>query len=151
MKKLLLIALTVFAMAGLASAQGRAPLPPATGPGADMANASLDAINKNDAAYFDAHLAADVVWLDEDGHAIRGKMAVSNFLKRSLLTGSKKVTMTSLTAGNSTDAAWSTFFYTIDGGAAPTKGTMTSVYKKVGNDWQIVLIHGAKNAVGHGN
>jgi ketosteroid isomerase-like protein len=154
MKRLLLSALLVTALAGFGIAQGRMgqqKMAPATGPGADMAKASVEAINKGDSAYFDAHLAPEVVWLDEDGHAIRGKMAVANFMKRQLMTGGKKITMTGLTAGNTNDAAWATFFYTIEGGATPTKGTMTSVYKKVGNDWQIVLVHGAKNfPSGHG-
>jgi ketosteroid isomerase-like protein len=149
MRKSLFIVSLIAICATLALAQRGAPMPPATGPGAEMANASLEAINKADAAYFEKHLATDVVWLDEDGHAIRTKDRVLNFIKTKLLTGGKKVMMTSLTAGNSTDAAWSTYFYTIDAAGAQRKGTMTSIYKKVGNDWQIVLVHGAVNAMGH--
>jgi hypothetical protein len=121
---------------------GMPQAPAATGPIADLANAGLKAINDNNAAYFETHLAADVVWFDEDGHAIAGKDRVLGFLKRSLLTGSKKVTMTGLRVGEN----WAGYQYAIEGGR---KGTQTVVYKKVGNDWQISMIHGAVNAAGH--
>src|SRR4051794_21866415 len=104
MKKLLLTALVVIALAVVALAQGGAATPgtpqrgergtgaargggpgaqapAATGPIADMANAGVEAINKNDAAYFENHLAADAVWFDEDGHAIAGKDRILAFLK----------------------------------------------------------------------
>ena len=150
MRKLLLIGLLlVLGLAGFAIAQGggapqrgAAQAPAATGPIADLANAGIDAINKNDAAYFESHLAADVVWFDEDGHAIAGKDRVLAFMKRGLLTGAKEVTMTGLKVGEN----WAGYQYAIDGGR---KGTQTVAYKKVGNDWQITMIHGAVNAVGH--
>ncbi len=143
MKKLLLIALIVSSLAGLALAQGGAT-PPPTGPIADLANAGIAAMNKNDAAFFDSHLAADVVWFDEDGHAIAGKDRVSAFIKRQLLTGMKKVTVTGLRVGDN----WAGYVYTIDAGGKQSTGTQTIVYKKVGNDWQIAMVHGAVKA-GH--
>ncbi len=149
MKKVFLIALVVLGLVAFVGGQDRGgrggagmQAPAATGPVADMANAGVKAINDNDSAFFEKNLAADVVWFDEDGHAVAGKDRVLAFLKRSLLTGSKKVTVTGLRVGDN----WAGYQYSIEGGR---KGTQTIVYKKVGNDLQIAMIHGAVNAPGH--
>lgn len=162
-RSLFVISLITVLAVGLALAQGTPPQrggaagrgggmaapPPATGPIADLANAQIDAINKGDAAFFDSHLADNVVWFDEDGHAIAGKDRVSGFIKMRLLTGGKKVTITGLRVGNSNDGAWAGYQYTIDAAGAQRKGTQTVVYQKVGADWKIVMVHGAVSAAGH--
>ena len=153
MKRVLLVALVVVGLVGFSIAQERAgrgggmanQAAAATGPIADLANAGVKAINDNDAAFFESHLAADVVWFDEDGHAVAGKDRVLAFVKRGLLTGTKKVTITGLRVGDT----WAGYQYTIDGGPQQRKGTQTVAYKKVGNDWQIAMVHGAVNAAGH--
>jgi ketosteroid isomerase-like protein len=122
--------------------------PTATGPIADLANAQIDAINKGDAAFFDSHLTDNVVWFDEDGHAIAGKDRVSNFIKMRLLTGGKKVTITGLRVGNSNDGAWAGYQYTVDAAGAQRKGTQTVVYQKMGANWKIVMVHAAVSAAG---
>ena len=43
--------------------------PPASGPMLDLANKLAEAVNKQDAATLQKMLAADAVYLDEDGHA----------------------------------------------------------------------------------
>ena len=134
---------------GAARGGGMAQAPPATGPIADLANAQIEAVNKGDAAFFESRLADTVVWFDEDGHAIAGKDRVVGFVKGKLLTGGKKVTITGLRVGNSTDGGWAGYQYTIDAAGAQRKGTQTVVYQKVGNDWKIIMVHGAVNAVGH--
>lgn len=154
MKRLLLAAsLVVLSCAGFVLAQGRAGMqgpPPATGPVADLANAGVEAINKGNAAYFESHLAPDVVWFDEDGHAIATKDRVLAFVKRNLLAGGKKVAITSLRVGNTSDAGWAGYQYTITAEGKPDrKGTQTVFYKKSGNDWLIQVVHGAVNAAGH--
>src|SRR5437899_694687 len=133
MRRVLLIAVVVLGLVGFAIAQERAgargggagmgQAPAATGPIADLANQGIKAINDNNAAFFESHLSADVVWFDEDGHAIAGKERVLGFLKRSLLTGSKKVTITGLRVGDD----WAGYQYSIEPGR---KGTQTIVYKK---------------------
>ena len=156
-RSLFVISLITVLAVGLVLAQGTPPQrgggmaqpPAATGPIADLANAQIDAINKGDATFFDSHLGDQIVWFDEDGHAIAGKDRVSNFIKTKLLTGGKKVTITGLRVGNSNDGAWAGYQYTIDAGGAQRKGTQTVVYQKVGADWKIVMVHGAVNAVGH--
>lgn len=159
MKKLLLVSVVVLGMVGLMLSQGPAPAPAAaprgmgmaaqapapTGPIADLATAGVAAINKADATYFESKLAADVVWFDEDGHAIAGKDRVLNFVKGKLLAGGKKVTMTGLKVGDD----WAGYVYTIDAAGKMLKGTQTIVYKKVGNDWQIAMVHGAVAAAAH--
>jgi len=152
MKKLSIAALLVFGLMGLAFAQGAgggrgaaAQTPAATGPIADLANAGIDAMNKGDAAFFESKLAADVVWFDEDGHAIAGKDRVLGFVKMRLLAGGKKVTISGLKAGEN----WAGYVYTIDAAGKQVKGTQTIVYKKVGSDWQIAMVHGAVAAAPH--
>ena len=157
-RSVFVIALITVLAVGLALAQGTPPPqrgggmaapPAATGPIADLANAQIAAINKGDATFFDSQLGDQVVWFDEDGHAIAGKDRVSNFIKTKLLAGGKKVTITGLRVGNSNDGAWAGYQYTIDAGGAQKKGTQTVVYQKVGAEWKIVMIHGAANASGH--
>ncbi|MBI4472125.1 MAG: nuclear transport factor 2 family protein [Acidobacteria bacterium] len=147
-----LVCLTLFTAFAQAPQRGaRGAMPPPTGPIADLANAGVDAINKGDAAFFDSHLAADVVWFDEDGHAIASKERVLNFLKTKLLTPGKKVTITGLRVGDN----WAGYVYKVEGaaatGGAPTvrEGTQTIVYKQAGGNWQISMVHGAVKAAGH--
>lgn len=151
MKRVLLVtSLLALISVGYGFSQGRgAQMAPATGPVADLANAAVDAINKGDAAWFESHLAPDIVWYDEDGHGIAGKERVLGFVKRNLLTGGKKLTITNLRVGNTADAAWSGLQYTLTAEGKPErKGTQTTFYKKVGNDWQVQIIHGAINFPG---
>lgn len=122
----------------------------AQAPPADLAQKSIDAYNNHDVAYFEKILAADVVWMDEDGHMISGKDRVLGFVRRQLTAPMPpKITAANIKMGNSSDAAWVTFAYTIDRGGVTKKGLNTTVFKKVGNDWQIVVLHGAMNAAAH--
>ena len=119
---------------------------------ADMVQAGIDAYNKQDIGYFEKMLAPDVVWLDDDGHALSGKDRVLGFLRGQLsATPTRKLTITNVRTGSSIDAAWVSFAYTMDGGPGPRKGLNSTVYRKSGNDWQIVLVHGAINTPGHGH
>lgn len=96
-----------------------------------LVQAGVDAINKQDAAFFERQLADDVVWLDEDGHVIAGKMSVLNFVKRQLLASPVKLVVSALRTGSTSDAAWATYAYTLDKeGKAQKKGMSTIVYKR---------------------
>ena len=132
---------------GMAQQRGAAPTPTPTGPAAELVPAVVDAYNKQDVAYFEKMLAADVIWLDEDGHTFIGRDRAMRGTLRGQLTGTppRKLTITNLTTGSSGDIAWGTFAYTIEGPAIPRKGLNSMIFKKVGNDWQIVLVHGAMN------
>jgi hypothetical protein len=44
------------------------------------------------------------------------------------------------------DTAYAAFAYTIDDGVNKRTGMNTTVFRKYGNDWKIVLIHGSINA-----
>src|SRR5258706_3761521 len=58
---------------------GGLPAPPTlTGPVADLVNGIVTAINNQDAAYFQKVVAADAIWVDEDGHFL----PVNFFLNR---------------------------------------------------------------------
>ena len=119
-------------------------------PGPDLVQAGVDAYNSHDLAYFEQHLADDVVWLDEDGHIMNGKSAVLGFLRIQFdQTPRRTLSVSNVKVGSTTDAAWATFGYMIMGGDAHIMGLNTTVYKRAGNDWQIAVVHGAFNAEGH--
>jgi hypothetical protein len=102
------------------------------------------AYNRQDAAFFDQTIAADALWLDEDGHFIGN---AKGFLTRQITAAPKRnLTISNLRVGMLGDAAWSAFSYVIDDGVAQRKGTNSVLFKRNGNDWQAVLIHGAINA-----
>ena len=117
------------------------------GPLVNLVQAGVDAYNKQDAAYFDKMFADDIVWADEDGHIFSGKMFCLNFIRRQLMaTPQRKMTASNIATGTWGDTAWAAFNYVIDDGTNQRKGTETTVFKKVGNDWVIELIHGAISA-----
>lgn len=122
----------------------------AQGPGPELVQAGVEAYNSHDLAYFEEHLAEDVVWLDEDGHIMNGKSSVLGFLRIQFdQTPRRTLSVSNVKVGSTTDAAWATFAYMIMGGDAHIMGLNTTVYKRAGNDWQIVVVHGAFNAEGH--
>lgn len=112
-----------------------------------LVQAAIDAYNNKDTAYFDKTLAADVVWLDEDGHAIAGKERVSRFLGRQLSPGARKLTTSDVSISSAGDVAWARFTYTIEAdGKKPIKGLNSVVYRRTNGAWQIVMVHGSINA-----
>ena len=119
-------------------------------PGPELVDTGVNAYNNQDAAYFEQHLAEDVVWLDEDGHIIAGKSSVLGFLRQQFShTPRRTLSVSNVRVGTTSDAAWATFAYEIAGGETHVMGLNTTVYKKAGNTWQIAVVHGAFNAAGH--
>jgi ketosteroid isomerase-like protein len=158
---ILIIAMATFAGSALAQApergqgQGRGggrggrgggglpPAPTLTGPVADMVNAIVTAINNQDAAYFQKAVAPDAVWADEDGHFLPASIWVNRLMQAK---PAKKLVMTNLTGQTWDNGAWAAFRYTLDettnaGAPNQMKGTTTLTLKKVGNDWQVAMIH----------
>jgi ketosteroid isomerase-like protein len=166
MKRSLLVVLTVmFVFAGSALAQapergqggqgrgggggrggrggGLPPAPTLTGPVADMVNMIVTAINAQDAAYLQKVVAPDAIWADEDGHFLPAGIWVNRLMTAK---PAKKMGMTNLTGQTWDNGAWAAFRYTLDettqaGAANQMKGTATLAFKKVGNDWQVAMIH----------
>jgi hypothetical protein len=60
---------------------------------------------------------------------------------------SRKLTISNLRVNNWDTAAIAGFNYVLEGGTTPVKGVNTMTFKKTGNDWQIVMIHGAVDTV----
>ena len=119
-------------------------------PGPELVQASVTAYNNHDLAYFEEHFADDVIWLDEDGHAMSGKSTVLGFLRLQFnQTPVRTLSVSNIRVGSTSDAAWATFAYMIMGGDAHIMGLNTTVFKKVGDDWQIAVVHGAFNTEGH--
>ena len=143
MKKLLCVSFLIAAVFAATPAL-------AQGPGPELVQAGVTAYNNHDLAYFEQHLADEVMWLDEDGHIMNGKSTVLGFLRLQFnQTPVRTLSASNVRVGNTSDAAWATFEYMIVGGDAHIMGLNTTVFEKVGDDWQIVVVHGAFNAEGH--
>lgn len=141
-RSVLVIALVTIALAGMGLAQRPnifAPPATASGPAADLVNAIVTAFNKHDTAYLQKLIAPDAVWLDEDGHHLQAMVWMNRIMAA---TPPRKLSITNLRTGNWENTAWAGFNYVIEG-TNMVKGTNSMLFKKTGNDWQIVLIHGA--------
>lgn len=119
--------------------------PPASGPMLDLANKLVDAINKQDTATLQKMLAADAVYLDEDGHAPPAQAWI-----RKLATGTppKQLAISSTHSQMWEDTGWVSFNYelteTVQDQPKTVKGTASILARKsAGGDWQIQLVHGA--------
>jgi len=127
--------------------QGRSPAAPPAGPLVDLVKAAVDAYNKGDIAYFEKTFADDILWVDEDGHEMTGKMFALYLLNRQL-TATPKRTMSvhDIATGSWGDTGWAAFAYTVDDGVHKRIGMHTSLFRKFGNDWKVVMMHGSINA-----
>jgi hypothetical protein len=121
---------------------GRGAAPPATGPVADATNRIVEAVNKQDATFFEKALTADAILADEDGHV---GLPARIWVQR-LTSAPKKLAISGLRVGDlGAEGAWAVFNYTLDetvqGAPNQMQGTVTIVYKKTGADLQGTLIH----------
>ena len=142
-RTILLLALVFTTLTSSAMAQGRpnifAPEARATGPVADFVRSLVTAFNNRDTAFFQKVITPDAVWLDEDGHHLIATVWMNRLLSAN---PPRKLSITNLRVGNWDNAGWAGFNYVLEG-TSQVKGTNSLVLKKTGNDWQIVLIHGA--------
>jgi ketosteroid isomerase-like protein len=116
-----------------------APAPQATGPVADFVRSMVTAFNNKDTAFFQKAVPSDAVWLDEDGHHLLANVWVNRLMSA---TPPRKLNISNLRVSAWDNAGWAGFNYVIEG-TGQVKGTNSLVFKKTGNDWQIVLVHGA--------
>ena len=109
--------------------------------------AIVTAFNTRDVAYFQKLIAPDAVWLDEDGHHLIAMVWMNRLLSSN---PPRKLSVTNVRTENWDNAGWAGFNYVIEG-ANQVKGVNSMVFKKTGNDWKIVMIHGAVDtpAVAH--
>jgi ketosteroid isomerase-like protein len=126
---------------------GRSPGPPPVGPLANLVQAGVDAYNKGDMTYFEKMFADDILWIDEDGHELTSKTFCLYFIgKQITATPKRTMKVNGVATGTWGDTAWAAFAYTVNDGVNERKGMNTTLFRKIGNDWKIVLIHGAINA-----
>jgi ketosteroid isomerase-like protein len=150
MKSILCFVLGTTILAATAFSQGARNLPPRptlTGPVADLVNNLVAAINKQDKAFLDKVVAPNATWADEDGHIF----PASFFINKLMMGMPRKLTPTNIAGETWDNAAWAAFDYTLDettrdGSPNQIKGTETMVFRKMGNDWQVVMVHGAIDA-----
>jgi hypothetical protein len=116
-----------------------APDATANGPAADFVRSMVTAFNNRDTAFFQKAIASDAVWLDEDGHHLNGTVWINRLLSAN---PPRKLSISNLRVNTWDTAGWAGFNYLLEG-TNQVKGTNSLVLKKTGNDWQIVLIHGA--------
>jgi ketosteroid isomerase-like protein len=112
-----------------------------------LVEAGVDAYNKGDINYFEKMFAEDILWVDEDGHELTSKTFALWFINRQMTaTPKRKMAASGIATGTWGDTGWAAFAYTIDDGVNQRKGMNTTLFRKTGNDWKIVLIHGSINA-----
>jgi hypothetical protein len=147
MRKFILVIVVILITLADGAAQGRGGrgggifAPPSTpsGPIADAVNGIVTAFNNHDTAYFQKIIAPDAVWFDEDGHQLLATVWLNRLMAA---TPPRKLSISDLRVGNWDTAGWAGFHYTLEA-TNQVKGINTMSFKKVGNDWQIVMIHGA--------
>ena len=149
-RSILFFVMATTMLAGITLGQGARNLPPRptlTGPVADLVNAIVNAINKQDAAFINKVVGPNATWADEDGHIF----PASFFINKLMMGMPRKLTPTNIAGETWDDAAWAAFDYTLDetlrdGTPNQIKGTETMTFRKAGNDWQVVLIHAGIDA-----
>jgi ketosteroid isomerase-like protein len=115
---------------------------------ASLVENAINAINANDASYFEMHAAEDAVWLDEDGHAIAGERFMG-FINGYVLNHPSEMTVENITVKSAGDVAWAYFRYAMEiDGAEVATGTGSAVFQRIGGDWKISMIHGPRDVVG---
>jgi ketosteroid isomerase-like protein len=144
MKKLIVVLALILVSVLNVGAQGRgggifAPPSSPSGPIADLVKSIVTAFNNHDTAYFQKVIAPDAVWFDEDGHQLLATVWLNRLMSA---TPQRKLSISDLRVGNWDNAGWAGFHYTLEA-TNQVKGINTMSFKKVGNDWQIVMIHGA--------
>src|SRR6266446_6883312 len=143
------VVLVIAALAAAASAkspakvQGRggrpnifAPPTTASGPLVEVVNAIVTAFNQGDTTYFQKIIAPGTVWFDEDGHHLNATVWINRIMSAN---PPRKLSITDLRVANWDNGGWAGFNYILQG-TNQVKGTNTLVFKKNGNDWQVVLI-----------
>jgi hypothetical protein len=144
-RSVLFIVIVMTLLAGMTDAQGTRNLPPRpalTGPVADLLNAIVVAINKQDKAFIDKVVAPNATWADEDVHIF----PASFFINKLMQGMPRKLAIKNIAGETWEDAAWAAYDYTLDetlpdGTPNQIKGTQSMTFRKAGNDWQVVLIH----------
>jgi len=152
MKRVVIVLTLILTGSVLATAQQRGGAPPAltdSGPGVAIVKSFLEAYNKQDVATVQKMISTDIVFMDDDGHTIKGKDFVGGFLQRRLSAPMpEKINAAgAITSNGAADIVWAGFPYTFDRGDVHRKGLMTMVFKKAGADWQVVHFHFAIDQV----
>jgi ketosteroid isomerase-like protein len=116
-----------------------APAATANGPIADVMNGVVKAFNSRDTAFFEKLISPDAVWLDEDGHHLIATVWMNRLLSAN---PPRKLSITNLRTESWGDGGWAGFNYVLEA-TNQVKGVNSMVFKKTGDEWKIVLIHGA--------
>ena len=112
-KSILVFVVAMMVFTGMANAQGARNLPPRptlTGPVADLLNAIVVAINKQDKAFIDKVVAPNATWADEDVHIF----PASFFINKLMQGMPRKLTITNVAGETWDTGAWAAYDYTLD-------------------------------------
>ena len=142
MKKFVIVMVLALMTSTVALAQ-RPPALTDSGPGVPLVKSFLDAYNKRDVAAVQNMVSQDIVFMDDDGHTIKGKDFVGGMLQRRLAGQATEAISAAgaITSSGTPDVIWAGFPYTFARGDVSRKGLMTMVFTKAGANWQIAHFH----------
>lgn len=108
----------------------------------DVANHIVEMINNGDADGLSAMAAEDVVFLDEDGHAMP-----AGFMVTRLAGSPKQMTISGMQGQTWGNTGWVSFNFTMDETfqeqQVSLRGTTSLVLEQMGGDWKIHMVHTA--------
>ena len=99
------------------------------------------AYNAQDLAFYEKTLAADAVYIADDGAVFAGKEKVLGLFKRLFArTPPPQLAVSDVVTGRRGDVAWARFKWTLSGGAKARDGVATALFAKTGDGWQALSI-----------
>ena len=112
------------------------------------------AYNAQDVKYYETALAADAVYIADDGATFAGKQRVVGLFTRLFArTPPPQLAVSDVVTGAKGEVAWARFKWTLSGGAKARGGVGTTLFVREGGEWRILQIQNTPDghAAPHGH
>jgi ketosteroid isomerase-like protein len=138
----------IVAIALAAQAASPAGAPPARPEIATELQRGVTAYNAQDIAYYQSSLAADTVYIADDGGIFVGRERVVALFTRIFgRTPKPRLEVSEVVTGGTGDVAWARFKWTLSDIEQARPGIATAIFVRSGGRWQVASIQ--NTAVGH--
>lgn len=119
----------------------QAPAPAAADDVAAEVERGTKAYNAQDLAFYDKTLAADAVYIADDGAVFAGKDRVIGLFKRLFArTPPPQLAVYDVVTGRRGEVAWARFKWTLSGGAKARDGVAIALFARAADGWQVLSI-----------